>query len=861
MFNVSRRFKRLLYLLFFLLCILYVKYLHSVYLENESFSSVDVDFSELRRSTKENYILSADYILLVKRCTTSSKSASHALLASLKLQVKVKEISDDDDSFTLSKPLPYLIILDDNTIVHFLKEPIYQIARNVIIANSVPIVAICANFEQCNYHARALLPAIAYYKSYVRTSDHELLEILKQRFVYENISSTSLVFSLSPQSKETVNGIQPLVEIPANNVDLNKIPENMRSEVKKSKLISAYYDSGKVDSIPKVVLGNDLKGNDWLYKVLFLEACNYVTKRKLSFGLTRLIQVDIDDVLMPAKLRENALTKTDINELIKFQKSVSSFIPNFGLKLGFCGDFFTRGRHPEEIEAFKYLARSRKDEFTWFPHLFRHYQPHNLTFNKLREEMLENKKFAAKYGIKVDGSYAVSPHHSGVYPVVHILYQLWKDIWNVSVTSTEQYPHLKSSHGRKGFIYNDISVLPRQVLGLYTRTLRFNDYPGGILGLERDVRGGDSFMTILLNPVAIYMTHIGNYGADRLALYALRNLFHFVATNTNLKLRSASPAQMAQYHFNVFPEQTLPVWTMPCDDKRHMEILPKGFKCDSFPQMIIVGPQKTGTSAFQFFLSAHPDFSTSLPSDQSFEEIQFFNNDGYYLKGIDWYKSRFPIMARSSQVNFEKSASYYDKYKVPHRIKSLLPNVKILMLLRNPIDRAYSWYLNEVSKMEKVSLTFSELIRSNLTDPDAPDFIFRSKVLTPGFYFKHIRRWLETFALKSVYFVDADFFAEKPAEELQKFIKWFRPEEKPVFNFSTIIEFNKEKGLYCLKKSVSAKNCLGASKGRSFSQSYDKLLPVDREFLRNFYMADMQNLKLMFEKKNISIPTWLRTWR
>ena len=114
--------------------------------------------------------------------------------------------------------------------------------------------------------------------------------------------------------------------------------------------------------------------------------------------------------------------------------------------------------------------------------------------SKLREEMVQNRKFAHQHGLTVDGTYAVSPHHSGVYPVLDSLFQLWKDIWNISVTSTEQYPHLKSVHGRKGFVHADIAVLPRQLCGLYTKTLRFTDYPGGIVALDRDLKGGDTFL-------------------------------------------------------------------------------------------------------------------------------------------------------------------------------------------------------------------------------------------------------------------------------------------------------------------------------------------------------------------------------
>lgn len=52
--------------------------------------------------------------------------------------------------------------------------------------------------------------------------------------------------------------------------------------------------------------------------------------------------------------------------------------------------------------------------------------------------------------------YAVAPHHSGVYPVHVQLYEAWKQVWNIRVTSTEEYPHLKPARYRRGFIHNGI---------------------------------------------------------------------------------------------------------------------------------------------------------------------------------------------------------------------------------------------------------------------------------------------------------------------------------------------------------------------------------------------------------------------
>ena len=66
--------------------------------------------------------------------------------------------------------------------------------------------------------------------------------------------------------------------------------------------------------------------------------------------------------------------------------------------------------------------------------------------------------FHQTHNILVEESYSVSPHHSGVYPAQVILYNAWKQVWGIKVTSTEEYPALYPSWKRKGFIFKDIMV-------------------------------------------------------------------------------------------------------------------------------------------------------------------------------------------------------------------------------------------------------------------------------------------------------------------------------------------------------------------------------------------------------------------
>ena len=62
------------------------------------------------------------------------------------------------------------------------------------------------------------------------------------------------------------------------------------------------------------------------------------------------------------------------------------------------------------------------------------------------------------HGIPVNSGYSVSPHHSGVYPVHEALYDVWKRLWNIRVTSTEEYPHLRPARLRRGFIHRGVMV-------------------------------------------------------------------------------------------------------------------------------------------------------------------------------------------------------------------------------------------------------------------------------------------------------------------------------------------------------------------------------------------------------------------
>ncbi|KFO89560.1 Bifunctional heparan sulfate N-deacetylase/N-sulfotransferase 4 [Buceros rhinoceros silvestris] len=607
-------------------------------------------------------------------------------------------------------------------------------------------------------------------------------------------------------------------------------------------------DLGLHDGIQRVLFGNNL--TFWLHKLIFIDAISFLSGKRLTLSLDRYILVDIDDIFVGKE--GTRMNINDVKALLETQNLLRTQVANFTFNLGFSGKFYHTGTE-EEDEGDDLLLRS-VDEFWWFPHMWSHMQPH-LFHNEssLVEQMILNKEFAIEHGIPTGMGYAVAPHHSGVYPVHIQLYEAWKKVWHIRVTSTEEYPHLKPARYRRGFIHNGIMVLPRQTCGLFTHTIFYKEYPGGPQELDKSIQGGELFLTILLNPISIFMTHLSNYGNDRLGLYTFMNLANFVKSSTNLKLQTLPPVQLAQKYFELFPEQTDPLWQNPCDDKRHRDIWSRDKTCDHLPKFLVIGPQKTGTTALYLFLLMHPSIISNLPSPKTFEEVQFFNGNNYH-KGIDWYMDFFPAPSNiTTDLLFEKSANYFHSEEAPKRAASLIPKAKIITILIDPSDRAYSWYQHQRSHEDPAALKFNfyEVITSSHW-ASSEIRTLQKRCLTPGWYAVHIERWLTYYPASQLLIIDGQQLRSDPAtvmDEVQKFLG-----VSPHYNYSEALTFDPQKGFWCQLLEGGKTKCLGKSKGRKYP-------PMDQEsraFLSSYYRDHNVELSKLLHRLGQPLPSWLR---
>lgn len=107
------------------------------------------------------------------------------------------------------------------------------------------------------------------------------------------------------------------------------------------------------------------------------------------------------------------------------------------------------------------------------------------------------------------------------------------------------------------------------------------------------------------------------------------------------------------------------------------------------PRFIIVGAPRSGTSSLNYYLGQHPEISMSIP-----KEVHFF--DRHWDRGLEWYSTHFH--PKPGQTCGEATPGYLYQHEALERIGTALPDVKLVVTLRNPVNQTYSMYLMSHSR-------------------------------------------------------------------------------------------------------------------------------------------------------------------
>jgi hypothetical protein len=185
------------------------------------------------------------------------------------------------------------------------------------------------------------------------------------------------------------------------------------------------------------------------------------------------------------------------------------------------------------------------------------------------------------------------------------------------------------------------------------------------------------------------------------------------------------------------------------------------------PDFIIIGAQKGGTTSLNRYLRVHPDIGMSITG-----EVNFFS--WRYSEGLAWYLAHFPLRGEVTVVGVS-SPSYLLHPKVPERVRDALPHVKLIALLRNPVDRAYSHYQMSFRKGIE-PLSFEEAIAAEpdrLRDSsDWSDLQWRKSsyvsYLSRGVYADQLQRWLSFFQREQLLVLKSETLFGQPDESLRR---------------------------------------------------------------------------------------------
>lgn len=160
--------------------------------------------------------------------------------------------------------------------------------------------------------------------------------------------------------------------------------------------------------------------------------------------------------------------------------------------------------------------------------------------------------------------------------------------------------------------------------------------------------------------------------------------------------------------------------------------------------IFIIGAQRSGTTYLYHILDTHPQIQMAKPVSP---EPKFFLKDAFYNKGKEFYIEKYFLnQSKGVKVFGEKSTSYIENDYVGKRIKSFFPNAKILVILRNPVERAISnYYFSLANCLEKRSI--EEVFIDEIAVPEIASDISVSpfKYLERGCYTDYLQPFIEIF--------------------------------------------------------------------------------------------------------------------
>ena len=284
-----------------------------------------------------------------------------------------------------------------------------------------------------------------------------------------------------------------------------------------------------------------------------------------------------------------------------------------------------------------------------------------------------------------------------------------------------------------------------------------------------------------------------------------------------------------------------------------------------WPNLFIVGAPRAGTTSLHEYLNQIPDIYMSIKKEPSYFALDncytryvhtIPKNDSEYLKLF--------IPGKSKKYIGESSTIYLSNKHTPERIHSKSPNAKIIILLRDPIERAFSHYFHHFEMdFKSIKPTFDEQVNLELTrGTDLNEFDIR---LEFGLYFNDVKRYITQFGEKNVKIIIFENFVKNVKEtlfELCNFLdvipkenlkieKIYNPSLAPRGQFSRKILHSKTISIIT-KYLIPRSSKIFLRKKLIINNKQNQKMSIETRFvLKKYYQEDVKQLE---EFLNMKLP-------
>ena len=284
------------------------------------------------------------------------------------------------------------------------------------------------------------------------------------------------------------------------------------------------------------------------------------------------------------------------------------------------------------------------------------------------------------------------------------------------------------------------------------------------------------------------------------------------------------------------------------------------------PNFMCIGAAKSGTTSLYDILRQHS--KVFIPS---FKEPHFFDIPSVYQHGIEWYQKTYFKGLKNEKCIGDFSPTYMFDEHAPHRIlNDLGSELKFIIILRNPVDRAYSHYLHS-KRDEHENLSFKEALSVEENRVSEKDYLsyLRFSYVEQGMYYKMLRRYFDLFPRDNFLIINfEEEFVNQRESTINKIFDFLGLSNEGLdINISSnkaskarsiwLKKFMKKTGWWrvVVKKSIPSLKIRQIIKNRIQrvnTKTYfpPKLEAIEKkEIYNNYFKSDIQNLEKLLDKK------------